>query len=34
VPLYVPMNNFAADPTLDWAPRADGLYDFTETSFQ
>ncbi|WOF23516.1 ABC transporter substrate-binding protein [Microbacterium betulae] len=34
VPLYVPMNNFAADPALDWAPRADGLYDFTETSFQ
>ncbi|GAA4783878.1 ABC transporter substrate-binding protein [Microbacterium gilvum] len=34
VPLYVPANNFAADPALDWAPRADGLYDFTETSFQ
>lgn len=32
VPLYVPMNNFAADPSLDWTPRADGLYDFTETS--
>ena len=34
VPLYVPMNSFAADPALDWAPRADGLYDFTETSFR
>lgn len=34
VPLYVPMNNFAADPALEWEPRADGLYDFSETSFQ
>ncbi|WP_169564312.1 ABC transporter substrate-binding protein [Microbacterium indicum] len=32
VPLYVPMNSFAAAPALDFTPRADGLYDFTETS--
>ncbi|MBF4458199.1 MULTISPECIES: ABC transporter substrate-binding protein [unclassified Pseudoclavibacter] len=34
VPLYVPMNNYAADPDLDWTPRADGLFDFTQTSFR
>ncbi|WP_168195324.1 ABC transporter substrate-binding protein [Cryobacterium sp. LW097] len=34
VPLYVPMNNYAADPDLDWTPRADGLFDFTQTSFK
>ena len=32
VPLYVPMNNFAADPALHFSPRADGLYEFSETS--
>lgn len=34
VPLYVPANNFAADAALEWEPRADGLFDFTETSFR
>lgn len=34
VPLYVPMNNFVADAALDFAPRADGLYDLNETSFE
>ncbi|QLD11536.1 ABC transporter substrate-binding protein [Microbacterium oleivorans] len=34
VPLYVPANNFAAGGSLRWEPRADGLYDFTETSFE
>ncbi|SDQ67323.1 ABC transporter substrate-binding protein [Microbacterium sp. cf332] len=34
VPLYVPANNFAAGSSLQWTPRADGLYDFTETSFE
>lgn len=34
VPLYVPMNNYAADQQLDWTPRADGLFDFTQTSFR
>ncbi|WP_156758829.1 ABC transporter substrate-binding protein [Microbacterium karelineae] len=32
VPLYVPMNSFAADPALDFTPRADGLFEFRETS--
>jgi len=34
VPLYVPMNNYAADPDLDWTPRADGLFDFSQTVFK
>ncbi|GAA3664942.1 ABC transporter substrate-binding protein [Microbacterium marinilacus] len=34
VPLYVPMNNFAADTSLDFVPRADGLFDLSETSFE
>lgn len=34
VPLYVPANNYAAAGSLRWQPRADGLYDFTETSFE
>ncbi|GMA29523.1 hypothetical protein GCM10025874_27760 [Arenivirga flava] len=34
VPLYVPMNNYAADPDLDWTPRADGLFDFSRTVFE
>ena len=34
VPLYVPFNNFAAVSGLRWTPRADGLYDFTGTSFE
>jgi len=34
VPLYVPANNYAAAGSLNWEPRADGLYDFTETSFE
>lgn len=34
VPLYVPMNSFAADPELRFTPRADGLFDFHETSFE
>lgn len=34
VPLYVPRNTFAADETLEWSPRADGLFDFKEARFQ
>ncbi|MCT9821441.1 ABC transporter substrate-binding protein [Microbacterium sp. W1N] len=34
VPLYVPANNYAAAGTLAWEPRADGLFDFTGTSFE
>ncbi|WP_221584948.1 ABC transporter substrate-binding protein [Microbacterium sp. G2-8] len=34
VPLYVPMNSFATDPALQFTPRADGQFDFHETSFE
>lgn len=34
IPLYVPANNFAVDGDLDWAPRADGLYDFSSTGLK